>query len=148
MNFLLITMTLMLLATLQVRLPALLGLRVEFLPALVAYGALTFRRRNALWLALVAGFTQDALSASPFGMTAVAFSVAALLLSGMGEALDREIPPLQFAAGGIVSAAGAIAAFFVVGFSFKIFLVATIAGIITPLFFFGADYVRYVVKTS
>ena len=47
MNFLLITGAALLLSALQARLPTawwLGGIRFEFLPALVAYGALTFRR--------------------------------------------------------------------------------------------------------
>ena len=114
----------------------------------MAYGALTFRRGNAFLLALIAGFTQDALSAAPFGITALAYGIAAIVLTAMGDVLDRDIPPLQFAAGALVSASAAIAAFFLVGFSFKILLVATIAGVITPLFFFAADYTRFVVRTS
>ena len=55
---------------------------------------------------------------------------------------------LQFVGGALVSAAASMVAFFVLGFSFKILLVATIAGLVTPLFFFAADYTRYVVKTS
>ena len=148
MNLFLVTITLWLLVTLQVRLPTLFGLRIEFLPALVAYGALTFRRGNALLLALVAGFTQDALSAAPFGITALGYGVSALLVTALRDVLDRDIVPLQFAAGALVSAAAAIAAFFVVGFSFKVVPVACLAGVITPLFFFAADYTRYVVKSS
>ncbi len=148
MNFLLITVTLLTLATLQVRLPEMFGLRLEFLPALVAYGALTFRRGNALWLALMAGFAQDALSAAPFGITALAFGLAAVLLAGLREALDRDMPPLQFAAGALVSASAAVAAFWVVGFSFKILPVACLAGVVAPVFFFVADSTRYLVRTS
>jgi rod shape-determining protein MreD len=148
MNFLLITLTLFVLTTFQVRLPAMFGLRLEFLPALVAYGALTFRRGNALLLALVAGFTQDALSAAPFGITALAYGIVALILAGLRDVLDRDLPPLQFAAGALVAAAASMAAFCVLGFSFKIFPVACLAGIVTPVFFFAADYTRFVVKTS
>ncbi len=148
MNFLLIAVTLLLLTTLQVRLPAMFGLRLEFLPALVAYGALTFRRGNALLVALVAGFMQDALSAAPFGITALAYGMSALLLTGLRNVLDRDIPSLQFVAGALVSAAAAAVAFFVVGFSFKILPVAGLAGIITPFFFFAADYTRFTVRTS
>jgi rod shape-determining protein MreD len=148
MNFLLLTITLLLLATLQVRLPAILGLRLELLPALVAYGALTFRRGNGLLLALMAGFTQDALSAAPFGITALAYGIAALLLTALGEALNRELPPFQLVAGALVTLAAGIAASFFVGFTFKMILVAAITGLITPIFFFAADYFRYLVKTA
>ena len=148
MNFLLITLTLFVLTTFQVRLPAMFGLRLEFLPALVAYGALTFRRGNALLLALVAGFTQDALSAAPFGITALAYGIVALILAGLRDVLDRDLPPLQFVAGALVAGAASMAAFCVIGFSFKIIPVACLAGIVTPVFFFAADYTRFVVKTS
>jgi len=148
MNFFLLATTLVLLATLQVRLPEMFGLRLELLPALVAYGALTFRRGNALWLALVAGFTQDALSAAPFGITAVAFAIATLILTGLRVVLDRDLPPLQFTAGAFISSAAAIATFCALGFSFRIVPVALSAGLITPLFFFAADYTRLVVRTS
>jgi len=148
MNFLLITVTLLLLTTLQVRLPSIFGLRLEFLPAFVAYGALTFRRGNALMVALVAGFMQDALSAAPFGMTALAYGIATLILAGPRDVLDRDLPPLQFAAGMFISAASAVAAFCVISFSWKIIPVACTAGLITPLFFFAADYTRLVVRTS
>jgi len=148
MNLLLTSVTLLLLTTLQVRLPATLGFRLEFLPALVAYGALTFHRGNALLLALVAGFMQDALSAAPFGITALAYAISALLLTGLRDVLDRDIPPLQFGTGALVSAAASMAAFLVLGFSWRIFLIAGLAGVITPLFFFAADYTRYMVKMS
>jgi rod shape-determining protein MreD len=148
MNFLLITITLLLLTALHVRLPAMFGLRLEFLPALVAYGALTFRSGNAVLLALSAGFLQDALSAGPFGITALAYSSAALILIGIRELLDRDMPPLQFFAGALVSAAAAIAAFCVIGFSFKVIPVAGVAGVITPFLFFAADYTRFAVRTA
>jgi rod shape-determining protein MreD len=148
MNFLLITITLLLLTTLQVRLPALLGLRLEFLPAFVAYAALTFRRGPALLLALVAGFLHDANSAAPFGLTALAYGIAAILVSAMHEVLDRDLPPLQFVAGALVSATASAAACLVLGFSFKIVPVACLAGVITPFFFFATDYTRFVLRTS
>jgi rod shape-determining protein MreD len=148
MNLLLITTTLLGLTTLQARLPELFGLRLEFLPALVAYGALTFRRGNALWLALIAGGMQDALSAAPFGITALAYGAATLVLAGLRDVLDRDLPPLQFVAGALVSATAAIAAGCVLGFSWKIIPVAGTTGLITPLFFFATDYTRLAVRTS
>jgi rod shape-determining protein MreD len=148
MNVLLITVTLLLLTTLQVHLPTLLGLRLEFLPAFVAYAALTFRRGAALFLALIAGFLHDANSAAPFGLTALAYGIAAVLVSAMREALDRDLPPLQFIAGAIVSAIASLGGCLVVGFSFKLIPVACLAGLITPAFFFAADYTRYTVRTA
>jgi hypothetical protein len=146
MNTLVVVTLVFILAVLQVRLPAVFGLHVEFLPALVAYGALSFCRRNALLLALAAGFTQDTLSAAPFGITALAYGIAALLVTGLGDILDREMPALQFAAGASVSAAAALAAFCLVGFSFGIIPVACLAGLLTLFFFFAAEYTRLILQ--
>jgi rod shape-determining protein MreD len=148
MNFLLITITLLLATTLQAHLPTMFGLRLEFLPAVVAYAALTFHRGNALVLALAAGFVHDAHSAAPFGITALAYGLATILLAGMREVLDRDLPPLQLVAGALVSAIASLTAFVVVGPSFKILPVACLAGVVTPVFFFAADYTRFLVKTS
>jgi hypothetical protein len=147
MNFLLLTVALLGLAALQARLPELFGVRLELLPALVAYGALTFRRGHALALALAGGFAQDALSAAPFGITALAFGIATVWLSGLRDVLDRQMPPLQFAAGAFVSAAASGAAFFVAGFSLKLFAVAAVAGVVTPVLFVAADRVRHRLRT-
>ena len=67
MNALLVIVLMLVLAGVQAKLPALAGLRLEFLPAIVAYSALTFKRGRAVLLAFAAGCLQDALSAGPFG---------------------------------------------------------------------------------
>jgi rod shape-determining protein MreD len=84
---------------LQARMPTLWwlgGVRVELLPALVVYAALTMHRRRALVLALVAGLAQDALSAAPFGISALAYGIATIVLTSLREALDRDLPWMQW----------------------------------------------------
>jgi rod shape-determining protein MreD len=154
MNFLITIAGLLLLSACQSRLPTqwwLGGLRLELLPALVAYGALTFRRSSALILALATGFTQDALSASPFGLAALAYGIAAIILSSLHETFDRDLPWVQMGAGAVTSAAVSIAACAVVGFSIgaivKTFVLAAISAVVTPLLFFVLDYTRYKART-
>ncbi len=155
MNFLLLTGSLLFFAALQSRLPTLWwlgGLRIEFLPALVAYGALTLRGSRALLLALTAGFIQDALSAAPFGMTALIYGVFALVIIGVREALDRDLPWVQMGAGAIAAGAASLAACIVVGFSFgavvKILLVAAVSAVVAPLVFLAIHYVRILAGTT
>jgi rod shape-determining protein MreD len=154
MNILLLSGILLLLAALQVRLPAIpaLGVHLEFLPALVAYGALTLSRPGMLTLALIAGFTNDALSAGPFGLTGIAFAISGMIIYALREALDRELPALQIAAGVLVTVITAVAACCVAGFSggriLRIALLATFATVVTPVLFFALDYLRYRVKTT
>lgn len=142
-------------AALQSRLPTMWwlgGLRVELLPALVAYSALSFRRGSAIAAAIVAGLAQDALSAAPFGITGLAYGGAALLLSGLREALDRELPWVQISAGAWTAAASATVACVVVGFSqgamLKIVLLAALSAVIAPMVFFAADYARQLWRTA
>ena len=136
-------------AALQARMPTLWwlgGVRLEFLPALVAYASLTMPRRRAVALALVAGVMQDALSAAPFGVSALACGISALLMTGLRDALDRDLPWVQLGAGALTSAAAAVVAFFVIGVSFgavfKMVVVASISGIIAVMLFFVLDYTR------
>jgi rod shape-determining protein MreD len=134
---------------LQSRLPTLpwLGdVRLEFLPAVVVYVALTMRRRGALALALIAGLAQDAFSAAPFGITALAYGICAILMTSLREAVDRDLPWVQFSAGALTSMAGAILAFFVISISvgtvFKMIVVASLSGVLTVMSFFALDYAR------
>ncbi|MCG3147581.1 MAG: hypothetical protein PCFJNLEI_01021 [Verrucomicrobiae bacterium] len=149
MNFLLLLATLLLLAALQVRLPAIpfVGIHLEFLPALVAYGALTLNLPGLLTLALATGFTHDALSAGPFGVTGLVYAGTALLLHNFREAFDRDLPVLQIGAGILVTLTGALAIWCFAGFHFsglwKLVLLALQAAVITPLLFFGLDFTRY-----
>jgi len=69
---------------------------------------------------------------TPFGITALAYGISALLLTGCARCSIATSRRLQFVAGALVSAAASVAAFFVLGFSFKILLVAGLAGVITP----------------
>jgi len=134
---------------LQSRLPTLRWLgdvRLEFLPAVVVYAALTMQRRGALALALVAGLMQDAFSAAPFGITALAYGICAILMTALREALDRDLPWMQFSAGALTSLAVAILACFVISISvgtlFKMIVVASLSGGITVMSFFVFDYAR------
>jgi rod shape-determining protein MreD len=134
---------------LQARLPALRWMgdvRVEFLPAVVVYVALTMRRRGALALALIAGLMQDAFSAAPFGISALAYGICAILMTSLREALDRDLPWVQFSAGVLTSMAVAILASFVISISvgtvFKMIVVASLSGVLTVMSFFVFDYAR------
>ena len=154
MNFVIVTTSLLLLTAVQSRMPTLWwlgGVRIEFLPGLVAFGALTFRRSAALALALATGFTQDALSAAPFGLTALVYGIAAVILTSARAALDRDLPWVQMAAGALTSAALSFAACCVVGFSFgafiKLLLLAATSAVVTPPLFLTLDSVRYATRT-
>ena len=138
-------------AALQARLPTLWlfgGLRIEFLPGLVAYVALTMPRRPAIAIALAAGLMQDAFSAAPFGVSVLAYGISAILMTSLREVLDRDLPWVQMGAGILTSMAVAVIAFFVIGLSFglvfKMVLVASISGIVTVLAFFALDYAQMV----
>ena len=121
----------------QATLPAMGGLRLELLPALVAVTALSLQRGPALLVALAAGFSQDALSAAPFGLTALAYGVVAVVLAGLRDSLDRDLPWVQMAAGGLLSATASLAALCVVGFSssavLKLVLLTGLSGLLTPV---------------
>jgi rod shape-determining protein MreD len=138
-------------AALQVRMPTFWvfgGVRIEFLPALVAYVALTMPRGRAIAIAIFAGLMEDALSAGPFGLSALAYGVSAILMTTLREALDRDLPWMQMSAGALTSMAVAMAAFFAVGISFasifKMLLVASISGLVTLILFFVLDYARMI----
>ena len=149
MNLLIAIIGILIAVALQARMPTLWwlgGVRLELLPALVAYASLTMARRRAVVLALIAGMVQDALSAAPFGVSAVAYGASALLMTSLRDALDRDLPWVQLGAGALTSAAAAVVAFFVVGVSFgavfKMVVVASISGIIAVMLFFVLDYAR------
>ncbi|MGD1019746.1 MAG: rod shape-determining protein MreD [Verrucomicrobiia bacterium] len=149
MNTLIAIAGILIAVALQARMPTLWwlgGVHAELLPALVAYAALTTHRRRALALALVAGLTQDALSAAPFGISALAYGIAAIVTTGLREALDRDLPWMQWSAGALISMTGSIIAFFAVGISFgnvlKMFMAASLAGLVTVVIFFVLDYAR------
>jgi len=136
-------------AALQARMPGLswlAGVRLEFVPAVVVYGSFTLRRKQALLLAALAAMAQDALSAGPFGLSVLAYGLAALLITATREVLDRDLPWVQFGAGAMTCGTVAVLQFFVVGISFtllfKLMLVALITGIVTVVLFFALDYFR------
>ena len=149
MNTLIAIAGILIAAALQARMPTLWwlgGVRLEFLPAFVAYASLTMPRRRAVALALMAGMMQDALSAAPFGVSALAFGISALLMTGLRDALDRDLPWVQLGVGALTSAAASIVAFLVVGISFsvvfKMAVVAFISGLIAVMLYFVLDYTR------
>ena len=155
MNALIFIITLFGSAALQSRLPSLTWLgsvRLEFLPALVVYGALTLGKGRAYLLAASAGFIQDALSAAPFGISALSYVIATVVMLDLREVLDRDLPWIQMAAGALTSLTLSLAVWFVIGISFgiifKSLLLAIISGIITPLLFFAMDFTRYTVRAS
>ena len=145
MNTLIAIAGILIAAALQARLP-MLWWRVELLPALVAYAALTMHRRRALALALIAGLTQDALSAAPFGISALAYGISAVVATSLRDALDRDLPWMQWSAGALTSIIASIIAFFAIGISFgnlfKMLMVASVAGMATVALFFVLDYAR------
>jgi len=128
-------------AAVQAVLPSVGGLRVELLPALVAVAVLSLRRGPALLLAGTAGGLQDALSAAPFGLTAFAYGVVAVVLTGLRDSLDGELPWVQMAVGGLLSAAASLAAWCVVGIStgavFHLALLTVFSGLLTPVVFWA-----------
>lgn len=155
MNTFILIVTLLIFSALQARLPTLWwlgGLRIEFLPALVAYGALTLRRSGALLLALAAGCLQDALSAGPFGLTALIYGTFVLATITVREVLDRDLPWVQMGAGALAAGAASLAACAVIGFSFsavaKIVLVALASAVVTPLVFFIIDYLGLLAENA
>jgi len=139
MNTLFVLVLIPVLAGVQARLPAFAGIRLELLPALVAYLALTFKHGRAIFCAFAAGCLQDALSAGPFGVTAFAYAIAAWVIASLGSVLDRNLPFVPLLAGIVASMAGAIGAFCIIGFTGAVFLkmigVALVAGLLTiPVF--------------
>jgi rod shape-determining protein MreD len=151
MNILIAIVGIMLAAALQARMPTLWwlgGVRLEFVPALVVYCSLTLRRGQAILLALLAGLIQDALSAAPFGVSALAYGLSAFLITGMGDVLDRDLPWVQLGAGALTSVVVAAIAFCTVGVTFgalfKLVVVAATSGITTVVLFFALDYARAV----
>lgn len=149
MNTLIAIAGILIAVALQARMPTLWwlgGVHVELLPALVVYATLTMDRRRALVLALVAGLTQDALSAAPFGITALAYGISAIVITSLREALDRDLPWMQWSAGALTSITASIIAFFAVGISIgnvlKMLMAASIAGMATVVLFFVLDYAR------
>ncbi len=150
MNAACLILVTLLLAALQARLPAvplLGGLRLEWLPALVAWGALTLRPSPALGLALFAGLTQDALSAGWFGLTGMMYASVAFGITQLRELLDRDWPWVQLAAGAAVAGAAAAAGAFVTGFAplvlLKVIALAWWSALLTTVAFFAAEFYQH-----
>jgi rod shape-determining protein MreD len=149
MNTLIAIAGILIAVALQAQVPTLTwlgGVRVEFLPAFVAYLALTMHRRRALALALAAGFAQDSLSAAPFGISAVAYGITTIVITSLREALDRDLPWVQWSVGALTSVTASIIAFFAIGISFgnllKMLVVASLVGMATVILFFVLAYAR------
>jgi rod shape-determining protein MreD len=153
MNALFIILTLPVLAALQARLPSawwLGGLRLELLPALVVYAALTLRRNGAIAFAFVAGFLQDSLSAGPFGLHAAVYASITVVLTGMHEMLDRELPGVQIGSGALMTASASLAACTAAGFPagcmLKLIILTVFSTLITPVLFLALDALRYLLR--
>lgn len=151
MFFTVLMVMMLLAAALQAALPTawwLGGLRLELLPAFVACGALTLSRYpvSGLALAVVAGLAHDALSAAPFGLTALAYGSAVVAILLLDEILDPELPWVQMTAGAIVAATGASAACAAVGFSAgavgKLVVLALISAVLTPVVYLLLELFR------
>ncbi len=88
------------------------GLRLELMPSLVAFGTLTLPTARArIGFAMAAGLAQDAFSAAtPYGISALAYGLAAFGLTRWERWLDRDLPWIQSGAAAFASvAAGAVA---------------------------------------
>lgn len=149
MNAAALTMLILLAAGVQARLPAvpvLGGLRLEFLPALVAVAALTYRPGAAMGLALLAGLTQDALSAGPFGVTGLAYATVAFGITAMRDVMDPDLPWMQMAAGGALAGGVAVLGAGVAGFSatalLKILALGWWSALLTVVVFYAGDFCR------
>jgi len=123
------------------------GVRLELLPAIVAYAALSARRpAHVVGWGAVAGLAQDSLSAAPFGMTMATFGVAALGLWALRDWLDRGLPWVQLVAGAAVSLAAGGVAVWVVGVTpvalVKLVWIAALNAALTVVVFFLVDLAR------
>jgi hypothetical protein len=123
------------------------GVRLEILPAVVAYAALTVRRPAlvALW-ATWAGLAHDSVSAAPFGMTMGTFGVAALGLWSLRGWLDRDLPTVQMLAGAVVSLLAGGVAMLAVGVTpvalLKLGWITGLNAVVTGMVFWIVDMAR------
>ena len=138
-------------AALQTRLPTLWwlgGVRWNFCPAAVTYAALTMHRGRAIAIAILAGLMQDALSAAPFGLSALAYGISAVFMTSLREVLDRDLPWMQMGAGVLTSVALpwslSSRSAYPSAPIFKMCWLASITGMVTVLLFFALDYSRMV----
>ncbi len=123
------------------------GVRLEILPAIVAYVALTVKKpgRVALWASL-AGLAHDSLSAAPFGMTMATFGAAALGLWALRDWLDRGLPWVQLVTGTAVSLVAGGVAVLLIGVTavavIKLVWIAALNAAVTVVVFFIVDLAR------
>lgn len=129
------------------------GARVELMPALVAYAAVSTRWPLALWLAVAGGVFQDALSANRLGVSAVALSSVALAFYPPRRFVMREQLAVQFVVGGAASLLFSLLQWLLLtlgglGWAFswaglaRVAQVATLSLLVTPLLFRGLDRAR------
>jgi cell shape-determining protein MreD len=104
-----------------------------------------------LALAVVAGLAHDALSATPFGLTALAYGTAAAAIFLLDEILDPDLPWVQMMAGAVVAAIAAVAARTVLGFSAgavgKLVVLALISAVLTPFVYLLLGCCRHWLKS-
>jgi rod shape-determining protein MreD len=146
MNVAILIFATLLFAALQASLPTFGGIRLELLPSVVTYAALTVRSRPAaVVLALIAGFAQDSLSAGPFGLSAIAYLAIALLLTGLARSFDREAFWMQMLGGALASLTGSIATMIMLGRYdlAKALGLALISLVVTPVIFGLLDLTRW-----
>jgi uncharacterized membrane protein len=84
------------------------------------------------------------LSGAPFGISALGYTVVALALNALREVIDPDMPLMHVATAAVMSVAGALIAFCVVGFGFgslvKMVIVAILAGVIAPPVFLALHW--------
>ena len=129
------------------------GVRVELMPGLVAYAAMSTRWPLALWLALVGGVFQDALSANRLGVSAMALAVVAVLFWPARRLVFRDQWLTQFIVGGVASLLFSLIVWSMLAASglgwgvswtgvARIFQVALLSLLVAPFFFRAMDRVR------
>ncbi len=147
----LLTILILLCAAGQAALPPLTwlgGVRIELLPGVVAFGALTATTpTRAVFIATLAGLAQDALSAGPFGLSVIGYAVPAVVVAGLRKSLDRDLPWVQSGAGAWIAGVAGLVAAVSTGFSFeafvKICLLALMSAVIAPLVVFATELLGY-----
>jgi hypothetical protein len=85
-------------------------------------------------------------------LTALVYGVAALILNGLYDVLDRDLPWVQMGSGAAVAGALSVVACFSAGVTLvapiKILLLALLSAVLTPLLFFALDYLRLAWRSS
>ncbi len=123
------------------------GVRLELMPSLVAYGALSLATaRYRFGYAMLAGLIQDSFSASaPYGFSALSYGIAALILIRGERFLDRDLPWVQAGAAFLVAFVNGVIAilssgWFSAGTIPKLALLGLLSAFLAPWLFAGIDY--------